>query len=364
MANQDLAFTMFLVFCISFVSSGIIWATKRWQMRSITRRSDTSAVQASHTVPTPRLGGVAVVLSLFVGSLVVVWAGLGLKPLLFLLTLTPLFLGGLLEDLGYGVSPRQRLLAAAISSVLVMVVFQVWVTRVGVPGVDAVLAIVPIAVVFTVFCSVGVSNAFNLIDGLNGLSVSTAIMTTAALAYIAETHNLTDIAQMSLLLITALGGFLFFNYPFGKVFLGDAGAYSIGQILVWIGIAIMFFAPEVSPAAVLLVFFWPVADTVLAIYRRRRSGRPSDQPDRLHFHQLAMRALEIAFIGKHRRELANPMATAVIMPMIAAPQIAGVMLSSNNGLAFVALGFFSVLFFAAYISGVRWARRNVGRYYR
>lgn len=364
MANQDLALTMFLVFCISFVSSGIIWATKRWQLTSLKKRGDTSAVQASHSVPTPRLGGVAVVLSLFIGSVIVVWAGLGLKPLLFLLTLTPLFVGGLLEDLGYGVSPRQRLLAAAVSSILVMLVFQVWVTRVGIPGVDTVLAIVPVAVVFTIFCSVGVSNAFNLIDGLNGLSVSTAIMTTAALAYVAEMHNLTEIAQMCLLLITALGGFLFFNYPFGKVFLGDAGAYSIGQILVWISIAIMFYAPEVSPAAVLLIFFWPVADTVLAIYRRRRSGRPSDQPDRLHFHQLTMRALEISVLGKHRREIANPLATAVIMPMIAGPQIAGVLLRDDNALAFLALGVFGITFFVAYVAGVRWARRNVGRYYR
>lgn len=72
-----------------------------------------------------------------------------------------------------------------------------------------------------------------------------------------------------------------------------------------------------------------------------------------------MRALEIGFIGKHRREIAYPMATAIIMP-----QIAGVMLSSSNGLAFLALGVFSVLFFVACVSGVRWARRNVGRYYR
>lgn len=363
MGNHNLAPALLLVFVVSFALSAIIWATKRWQMRSLRRRDDTAAVQASHTVPTPRLGGVAVVIALTVGAFLMA-SVVGPKAILFLVTLAPLFFGGLLEDLGFGVSPRQRLLAAAVSSSLVMLLFKVWIVGVGIPGVDSLLAIAPIGIVFTIFCAVGVSNAFNLIDGLNGLSVSTAIMTAASLAYIANVHGQSELALMCLALITALGGFLFFNYPFGKVFLGDAGAYSIGQILVWIAIAIMFFAPNVSPAAVLLVFFWPVADTFLAIYRRRRSGRRSDQPDRLHFHQLAMRGLEIAVLGKHRRDLANPLATAIIIPMIAVPQLVGVYFSANNAMAFVMLGVFALLFFVAYAAGVRWARRNAGRYFR
>ena len=363
MGNHDLAPALFLVFVVSFVLSAIIWITKRWQLNSIRRRNDTAARQASHSVPTPRLGGVAVMIALAVGSLLI--AGIvGAKAVLFLLTLPPLFLGGLLEDLGYGVSPRQRLFAAAISSALVIIFFKVWIVRVGVPGVDTLLAIAPIGIIFTIFAAVGVSNAFNLIDGLNGLSVSTAIMTASSLAYVSNAHGLNEISVMCFVLITALGGFLFFNYPFGKVFLGDAGAYSIGQVLVWLAIAIMFFAPDISPAAILLIFFWPVADTALAIYRRRRSGRRTDQPDRLHFHQLAMRALEISYLGKRRRELANPLATAIIVPLIAMPQLAGIYFNSSNTMAFAMLGGFSILFVLGYFAGVRWARANAGRFYR
>jgi UDP-GlcNAc:undecaprenyl-phosphate/decaprenyl-phosphate GlcNAc-1-phosphate transferase len=59
-------------------------------------------------------------------------------------------------------------------------------------------------------------------------------------------------------------------------------------------------------------------------------GRPSDKPDRLHFHQLVMRVLEISLVGRRYRALANPLATAFIVTMAAAPMLAGVVLSDSN----------------------------------
>ena len=169
------------------------------------------------------------------------------------------------------------------------------------------------------------------------------------------------LAQASALVISALGGFLFINFPFGKVFLGDAGAYSVGFILASLAVALMHFAPDVSPAAVLLIFFWPVADTLLAIHRRRVCGWPSDKPDRLHFHQLVMRALEISLVGRRRRALANPLATAFIVPMAASPMLAGVLMSDSNAGSFAALFVFAILFFVAYNLVIRWARTRPRR---
>ena len=73
-----------------------------------------------------------------------------------------------------------------------------------------------------------------------------------------------------------------------------------------------------------LYFFWPVADTGLAIWRRWKLGNPTDRPDRLHFHQLAMRFIEIRFLGRDKRNLANPLATVALIPFISIPQIFGV----------------------------------------
>jgi UDP-GlcNAc:undecaprenyl-phosphate GlcNAc-1-phosphate transferase len=349
-----------LVFVASFGLNAAIWGTRRWQMSAISRRADERAVQSSHAAPTPRLGGVAIVAALVLGSFWIPGA-FGAATSLLLLCLVPLLAGGLWEDFGYRVSPRRRVALAALSTLLAVAAFGIWVDRVGVPGADWALGLAPVGVAFTVFAVVGVTNAFNLIDGINGLSVSISLLVAASLGYVAAAHGVSELAQASLVLMGALGGFLFINYPFGKVFLGDAGAYSVGFILASLAVALMHLAPEVNPAAVLLIFFWPVADTVLAIYRRRVRGQRSDKPDRLHFHQLTMRALEIALFGRRRRALANPLATAIIVPMAATPMLAGVALSDNNAAAFAALLVFAVLFFTAYNLGINWARRRPNR---
>ena len=82
---------------------------------------------------------------------------------------------------------------------------------------------------------------------------------------------------------------------------------------------------EINAFAILLIFFWPVADTGLAIWRRWKLGNPAGHPDRLHFHQLAMRFLEIRFFGRARRHLVNPLSTVVLVPLISAPQVLGVL---------------------------------------
>ncbi|MDB4054248.1 hypothetical protein N9499_10130, partial [Octadecabacter sp.] len=137
---------------------------------------------------------------------------------------------------------------------------------------------------------------------------------------------------------------------------GDAGAYVIGHVLVWTAVSILWLAPDVSAFAVLLVFFWPVADTLLAIWRRLSNGKAVSSPDRLHFHQLVMRAIEISSIGRARRSLSNPLTTVLILPMALAPMGVAVLYWNSVGItAFAALAF-GVMFAATYIFGVRWAR--------
>jgi hypothetical protein len=76
-------------------------------------------------------------------------------------------------------------------------------------------------------------------------------------------------------------------------------------------------------------------------------------PDRLHYHQLVMRALEITLIGRDRRTIANPLATLVILPLASAPVLAGVLLWNKPLEAFLALGGFAVLFVLSYIVGIK-----------
>ena len=118
-----------------------------------------------------------------------------------------MFAVGLAEDLGYEMSPRARLIASVISSTLAIIIFKVWLSKVGVPGVDTLLLFTPFAILFTIFSTVGVVNAFNLIDGLNGLSSYVSISIAASMAIIAYQVENPQLSIFLSLLVAAVLGF-------------------------------------------------------------------------------------------------------------------------------------------------------------
>jgi len=353
---QFLDLRLFLAFMVSAVACAAIMALFTLTHRRWLRECDSKAVQSAHSRPTPRIGGVAIVLALVVSAVFVP------EPLLpgflaFCLALVPVFVAGLCEDLGRHVPPRYRLAAAAVSSLLVVVLFQTWLPRTDIFLLDPLMAIAPFAIAMTVLMGATACNGFNLIDGLNGMAAGTAIVTALGLAAIAVQAGDEFGVQAGLLIVAVLLGFLLFNYPLGRIFLGDAGAYSVGFILFCLAIYLMVRMPDLSGVALLLVFFWPTADTIFSIYRRSLRRRAIGQPDRLHYHQLVMRALEVIWLGRSKRHIANPVATAILMPMVAAPVIVGVAFWNNTAAAAIALTAFAVVFAGSYIIGIRLAPR-------
>ena len=326
-------------------------------------RNDTSAVQAAHTTSTPRIGGLAIVLGLVVASLIVYLSDTVSTHAALMLSALPVFVVGLAEDLGRLASPRNRLLAAAVSGALFILLMGQWLPRTDIPVLDLAMLWTPFAVSLSLFLSVGISHAFNLIDGLNGLTATTAVGVALALALIAHQAGLSEHRIFLFILCAAIAGFLVLNFPFGKIFLGDAGAYALGHLLVWTSISILWNAPSVTPLAVLLIFFWPIADTVMAILRRYSAGKSITQPDRLHFHQLVMRAVEIVLLGRNKRKLANPLATTLTIPFVISPMIAGVLFAYDPRNAAIACVFFGGVFFVTYKVGM-WLAPKLRRSHR
>ena len=343
---------MTLSFGVSALTSFliIVWFA-RIRTQSL-RRNDTSAVQASHLKPTARLGGLALFIALIVAAALSHSADNWATFVLFLVSAMPVFVIGLAEDLGYLASPPRRLLAATVSGAMFIALMGQWVLHTGIPGLDIALHWSPFAVAFSLFLGVGISHAFNLIDGLNGLAGFTALAAALALATIAHQSGLTEHRDILFTIAAAVLGFLIFNFPFGKIFLGDAGAYVIGHLLFWMSVSILWNAPDVSPFALLLIFFWPIADTLLAITRRLSLGKPIAQPDRLHFHQLVMRGVEIVFLGRKKRRIANPLATLFTLPFVFAPMITAVIFALDRGAAAIAYGLFAVVFITTYKTGM------------
>ena len=320
------------------------------------------APQSSHQLPTPRFGGSAVLLAIFISILI---SGEKIDFELLVCTI-PVFIFGLLEDFGRSTAPRIRLVIAALATLLGIFVFGIWIDRVDIPGIDLIFMWGPLGILFTVFAVTGLVHAINLIDGVNGLASGKVILSAGALALIAAKFNEPLIAHLAWLVMFATVGLFILNFPFGRIFMGDAGAYSLGFILGWMIIFLMHRQPEISAWAMLSIIFWPVMDTVFAIGRRRFSNGRADQPDRLHFHQLIMRFWQIVSGGKLSRKVANPLATVTILPLAAFPVMGGIIFVDRPLASFLVVMASVGAFWLAYSLAIlvirrRQLRRTIGR---
>ncbi|SNS30157.1 UDP-N-acetylmuramyl pentapeptide phosphotransferase/UDP-N-acetylglucosamine-1-phosphate transferase [Antarctobacter heliothermus] len=276
---------------------------------------------------------------------------------LLLLSILPVFITGLAEDLGHHVSPRGRFLAAVFSGVAAVALLGVWVPKADIPGIDWAMATPAVAIILTVIFSAGLCHAVNLIDGMNGLAASVITISALGYAAIATLASLPVVASFALLLVAATIGFLFLNWPVARLFLGDAGAYGLGHLLVWLMILLASLSSEVAVPALLLVIFWPLADVLHTILRRVADKVSILRPDRMHLHQKVRRTLDIVWFGYRGRYRSNPLTTIILLPFIIAPVVTGVLLWSNPGAAWIALGGYMLAFSAAHTLTARLARR-------
>ena len=249
-----------------------------------------SGPQKYHTEPTPRIGGLMLMFSLLASGGVMLFADALTDDRefgLLLLAGIPAFLGGLVEDVTKKVGVLERLLLTMLSGAVAAWLLGAVLQRLDMPGLDQAMLWLPFAVAFTVFAVGGIANATNIIDGYNGLAGGLAVIVLIALAYVAYLVGDSLVFASALALTGALLGFLVWNWPGGKIFLGDGGAYLIGFLLAGLSILLVTRNPEVSPWFPLLLLIYPVFETFFSIYRRKlKHGLSPGQPDNMHLHQL------------------------------------------------------------------------------
>ncbi len=296
---------------------GLIVASERWH-GSFTGDSDLDKPQASHARATPRVGGIAVVAGSLAGLLVLGPSNMTLTwlwPVLFIAAM-PVFVSGLLEDITKEVGAGKRLLAAFASAAIAW-----WllggVTRVCIAGIDWLLAFWPISMVVTVVAVGGCTHALNIVDGMNGLAGMVALLMALSIGLVAFQVQDIPIFLIAAALASATLGFLVWNFPFGRVFLGDGGAYFLGFMLAELAVQLVVRNPSVSPFYALAAVFYPVFETLFSIWRRRfKRGTPVDQPDALHLHQLVFRRLVRVTFSRDRRHAVPALCNALASPYL------------------------------------------------
>lgn len=316
----------YLIFglAVSFGVGLLLVLTQRWHGRF--SLDHTHGVQKFHTKPTPRIGGVAVA-----SGLVAAWvtsAAHEVNALLgpMLLAGVPAFVAGLTEDLTKRVGVAARLLATMLSGVLAWWITGVALNRVDIPVLDNVVAWAPVAVAFTAFAVAGIANAVNIIDGFNGLSSGTVLILLTALGLIAQNQGDVPLALACAVTGMAVGGFWLVNFPLGKIFLGDGGAYLSGFCLGWLAVLLLMRHPNVSTWLVLLACTYPVTEVLYSVWRRRRARLPSGAPDNLHLHSLIKTQVVLRLVPDWPPRLRNAAVSPLLWAYAAVPAVLAVYL--------------------------------------
>lgn len=255
--------------------------------------SDLGGPQKFHKTSVPRIGGISIAIGIFTATLL----QLQMNPsnsmeLTLLVCAIPTFAIGLTEDLTKKVGVKTRLIFTAIAATMAVNYLGAQITRLDIPGIDYLLTIPGVAILFTVFSVAGLSNAYNIIDGFNGLSSMVGIITLMALAYVSFVLADPLLMHLSFVMTGAILGFFLWNYPRGLIFLGDGGAYLIGFWIAIISVLLVCRHNNISPWFALLINAYPILETLFTIYRRKiHQGKNPGLPDGIHFHTLIYRRI-------------------------------------------------------------------------
>jgi UDP-GlcNAc:undecaprenyl-phosphate GlcNAc-1-phosphate transferase len=244
-----------------------------------------------HTIPLPRIGGVAI----FASFMVVVGSCLALASYLHSSLVPPVaptlkllgpalivFLLGLYDDLR-GASPALKFLLQAVAASLL------YFAGYGVHQFDLVSSgqalQVFIGLPLTIFWVLLITNAFNLIDGLDGLAAGSALFSTVVIFALSLFSPSAIVSLLSIVLAGVIVGFLRFNFHPASIFLGDSGSLFIGFMISALAIASSQKAPTIVAVAIPLVSLgFPILDVLLAVGRRFLRGKPLFAGDRDHIH--------------------------------------------------------------------------------
>ena len=239
-----------------------------------------------------RIGGVAIFLA-FLISLAVLWAaddtlnGILIGGFL-------VFMGGLLDDI-YDLSPKIKLALQVGGAVFAMAFGHLHLDSMHIFSLTLDNPVLTYGISF--FWIVGITNAINLIDGLDGLSSGISTIVTLTIGLLGFFMGRRDICILALALSGAILGFLPYNFHPASIFVGDCGAQFMGFTIACMSLLGFKTTALITLGLPMLVLFIPISDTLIAIVRRKLKGQRIFEADRGHLHHILMIKLKLG----HRR---------------------------------------------------------------
>jgi len=237
-----------------------------------------------HTKPIPVMGGLAIYISFVIGT--ILYNGiLTTSQTGIIIGVTIIVIGGIIDDIKE-LRPKYKLLIQVIAAICLLI-SGVKITVVTNPFIESYpyLTMGWINIPVTIIWIVGVTNAFNLIDGLDGLAAGIAFISSVTLMIVSILNGRLEAAFLTAVLSGAILGFLPYNFNPASIFMGDTGSQLLGFLLAAISIEGAIKSATAFVIAVpILAFGLPIYDTLFAMIRRKVNGKSIMQADKGHLH--------------------------------------------------------------------------------
>lgn len=239
-----------------------------------------------HNKPIPLLGGLAIYIS-FIITLIIKRGSISRSEKGIILGATMIVIGGMLDD-KYDIKPWQKLIFQTGAAVCLLV-FNVRIVSLTNPFSSGSIPYLDVGwlfgVILTIIWVVGVTNAFNLIDGLDGLAAGIAFISSATILVVGLLNKRYEAVALTSILCGAVLGFIPYNFNPASIFMGDTGSQLLGFLLAAISIeGAVKSAAAFAIAVPILALGLPIYDTLFAMVRRKINGKPIMQADRGHLH--------------------------------------------------------------------------------
>lgn len=295
-----------LVFAVLVCVIGLLsFALTRWLAHpdAPIRLLDQPNQRSLHHTPTPRTGGIAICVALLLGwAMFLLFWRVEAVPVQIVLGSVIVAAVSVLDD-RFGVSQALRLLVQ-IGAVVMLVWDGFVIEGELVPGWELMSG--PAAAVFTVVLSLWLTNLYNFMDGMDGFAGGMAVIGFGALAVLGWGQGDLLYAGSALAVSAAAAGFLVFNFPPARIFMGDSGSTTLGFLVA--AFSIWASRRGIAPAWVTLMIFSPfVVDATVTLLRRGARGEPVWRPHRSHYYQ---RLVQIGW-GHRRTVLAEYVAMLI-----------------------------------------------------
>ncbi|MGI5874180.1 MAG: glycosyltransferase family 4 protein [Bacillota bacterium] len=228
-----------------------------------------------------RMGGIGIYAGFLCGFLVY---GNFTRPFLgLLLSASFITVVGLYDDIR-DISPKLKLLGQIIAAAILLI-FGVHLEFLTIPFTDSIIDVGIWGYPLSLLWVVGVCNAVNLIDGLDGLAAGVSGIAAMSIGVVAYSSGLNSVTALCIILVGSIFGFLKSNFHPAKLFMGDCGSLFLGFLLaVYSLMSVSEGATLIGLSVPILILGLPILDTLFAIVRRHRSGKPIFQADKGHFH--------------------------------------------------------------------------------